>query len=163
MNNCKKCGAPLLIGSKLCRKCGTLVDTPVKRICPKCKSEVSEGLIFCNKCGERLAPFAVGSMSGDSRMRTLTVSRDLSVWGCAKYKVKVIVNGNLLGNMPVGGELRTTVASDTATVEIICATLVSNERRLILKLGENPRVTFKIQRSGMIGETVYDAEVMERR
>lgn len=79
MNNCKKCGAPLLIGSKLCRKCGTLVDTPVKRICPKCKSEVSEGLIFCNKCGERLAPFAVGSMSGDSRMRTLTVSRDLSV------------------------------------------------------------------------------------
>lgn len=100
---------------------------------------------------------------GDSRTRTLVVSRDFQVWGCAN-KYKVIINGNFLGNVPVGGELRTTVASAMATVEIICTTFKSNERRrLILKLGDNPRVAFKIQRAGMIGETVYDAEVVERR
>lgn len=74
------------------------------------------------------------------------------------------MNGNTLGKVPNGGALRTNVPSDMATVEIICTTIMVNaQRRLALRLGEKPRVTFKVQWPGTIVETVYDAEVMERR
>lgn len=104
MNTCKKCGTPLLSGSKFCGTCGTAVDKPIVQICPTCRNEVSEGFIFCNKCGTRLASHT------------------------------------------------------------ICATImVKSQRRLVLKLGDNPRVSFKVEWPGTILETVYDAQILERQ
>lgn len=163
MNTCKKCGAPLLAGSKFCGRCGTGVDAPIKRICPTCRSEVMEGAVFCNKCGARLTPPVVAHAGRDTRTRTLVVSCD-SRFGCFAKKYKVIINGNLLGSAAAGKEFHTRVASDIVTIEIVDDTAMSNvQRRLTLRVGQNPHVSFKLQRPGTIVETVSDAQVLERR
>lgn len=163
MDTCKKCGAPLLTGSKFCGRCGTAVNKPIVQICPTCKNEVLEGFVFCNKCGTRLVSPVVNYRGGDSRTRTLIISRD-SQFQCAGNTYKVVVNGNSLGNVSVGGALRTIVSSDTATVEIICTTIMNKaRRRLVLRLGENPRISFKVEWPGAIQETVHDATILERQ
>lgn len=161
MNSCKKCGAPLIPGSRFCGKCGTAVDAPVRRICPKCKSEVAAGLIFCDKCGERLAPIAVERGGKDDRPRTLTISRE-SQFQCLANTYRVVVDGNVIGNVSSGGALHVNVLSDITTVEIICTTIMVNARvRLRLKLGENPRVSFKVQWPGTIQPAVHNAQILE--
>lgn len=163
MNVCKKCGAPMIAGSKFCCQCGTAVDEPIPQSCPKCGSRAVEGAVFCNKCGARLTPLAGDRGRMPSGPRTLIVSRDAQ-FQCVANTYKVVVNGTVLGNVPAGGALRTRVASDIATVEIVCTTvLVKARKRLVLKLGENPRVAFSVQWPGTILESVHDAQILERQ
>lgn len=162
MNTCKKCGAPMLTDSKFCGRCGAERDAPLPRVCPKCKSQVTEGSIFCSKCGARVTPMTMDCREVSPKTRTLVVSREAQ-FQCAGNTYVVSVNGTSLGKVPAGGGVRTTVASDVATVEIVCTTvMVKARRRLVLKLGDNPRVSFKTQWPGMILETVHDAQVLER-
>lgn len=162
MGTCQNCGAQLLAGSKFCGKCGTSADEPAKRICSKCSSEGAEGL-FCSTCGERFVPLAMEGPDGNTQARILTVYRE-SQFQCVANTYKVIVNGAALGNVGAGGTIRANVTSDRATVDIICTTImISAQRRLVLKLGANPRISFKVQWPGAIVETVTDAEVLEKR
>lgn len=95
----------------------------------------------------------------------LIISRD-SQFQCTGNTYKVVVNGNFLGNVPVGGALRTIVlvSSDMATVGIICtAVMKKTRRRHVLRLGENPRISFKVEWPGAIQEMVHDATVLERQ
>ncbi|WRS26136.1 hypothetical protein U6B65_07145 [Oscillospiraceae bacterium MB08-C2-2] len=132
--------------------------------CPKCKSVVSDDLFFCSKCGERLLSPSTSSVSvgADSRTRLLVVTR-ASQFQCVMNTYRVVVDGNLLGNVASGSSL-TSHVSNWATVDIICTTImVSAKRRLVLKVGEKPIVSFKVQWPGSILASVQDAEIVEQK
>ena len=163
MSTCNKCGAPLLPESNFCTSCGSPVQGSARHLCPNCGAQVAEDSAFCNQCGERVNTPVPDSQNISCRARTILISRDTQLQ-CIANTYKVIVNGTTLGNVPPGGALRTRVNADTATVDIICTTIMSKERRhLLLKLGENPRISFKRLWPGMILETVYDAQILERQ
>lgn len=163
MNVCGKCGAVLREGSRFCGKCGASVDMPDKRICPRCGNEVADGLFFCNRCGARIEPLAAAVGGGYPHVRTLVVTREPQ-FQCAGNSYRLIVDGEVLGNMSVGASLRTAVASDTATVEIVCTTLMVHAKlRLVLRLGNNPKLSFKVKWPGTVIATASDAEILEQQ
>lgn len=174
----------MMEGSIFCGKCGTAVNAPLKTICPKCKSEVADGFFFCNRCGEKLSSPSVRNVEpliqvlrkrienagpapasgGYCAPKTLTVFRE-SQFVCAACTYNVMVNGNALGRVSGGNSITATVTSDTATVEIFCTTVMmtNHKLRLVLRLGQNPRITFKLQYGGAINATVHDADILQQR
>lgn len=162
---CKKCGSVLLEGATFCGKCGTRIDEPLKKLCPNCKTELAPNMAFCSKCGARvdIAPIPnTNTAYQPPKIRTLSISRE-SQFQCMGNTYKVIVNGNDLGNISIGKTISTNLSSENATLEIVSTTIMINQKlRLVLQLGENPKVHFKIQWPGSILATVQDANILEQ-
>lgn len=160
---CKKCGAVLLEGTVFCGKCGTRVDEPLKTLCPNCKTELAPNTVFCGKCGTKVDSAPVRSPNpASSHTHTLSITRE-SQFQCMGNTYKVIVNGNDLGNISVGKTISTSLNAETATVEIISTTIMVNQKlRMVLQLGGNTRIHFKIQWPGSIQATVQDAKIVEQ-
>ncbi len=160
---CKKCGAVLLEGAVFCGTCGTRVEEPLKKLCPNCKAELEPNAVFCGKCGTKTdSTPVVNPIPIRSQIHTLNITRE-SQFQCMGNTYKVIVNGNDLGNISVGKTISTTLNSETATLEIVSTTIMVNQKlRMVLQLGENTRVHFKIQWPGSIQATVQDAKILEQ-
>lgn len=162
MIKCTKCGEFIPDGSKYCGKCGTYANPLLNNICPNCRSEVANGLFFCDKCGVRLDPPVTNSVTTSTTSRILTISRELQ-FQCAANTYKVIVNGINLGNIIVGKSLTTSVSTEIVTVEIISTMIMTKAKlKMILKLGIDAKISFKIQWPGDIIASVIDAEMLEK-
>jgi tetratricopeptide (TPR) repeat protein len=157
-----------------CMKCGTKASEPVpeplKRVCVKCKNEIADGFLFCNKCGHKLG------LAGKLRIKCVPHVR--YCW------YKVIVDGHSFGSDGVGGTVAADAVSDTWTVEIISSddwmcrkinlinlmTVASLYRPVVrtLKLtlrprpGGNPEVDFKVDFTGYPLATVHDADILRQ-
>ncbi len=57
MENCVKCGKPLLQGANFCGYCGTPIakEPAQKRYCVECGTELQPDLLFCPNCGCKAA------------------------------------------------------------------------------------------------------------
>ena len=132
-------------------------------VCGNCGETLREGALFCGKCGTRVESVRPSAPTGNpSAIRTLTISREQQ-FQCMANTYKVIVNGNNLGNIGMGRSLNISLATDTATVDIISTTVMIDQKlHLVLKLGENPRVNLKIEWPGSIHPTVQNATILEQ-
>jgi hypothetical protein len=77
---------------------------------------------------------------------------------------KLIVNGIDYGNIGAGQTKVVSSSSQIATVDIVCTTILMTniKTRMRLKLGSNPKITFKLQYGGAIIPTVIGAEILEK-
>ena len=162
---CKNCGSELLDRAEFCGKCGTRVSQPLKKLCPNCKNELDPNTIFCSKCGAKVDvtpnPNIITPIHS-VKNRAISITRE-SQFQCMANTYKVIVNGNDLGNISAGKTLSTSVMTEQATVEIICTTImISAKLRTVLQLGENTKITFKVQWPGSIFASVQGAKILEQ-
>lgn len=187
MTTCIKCGAILTEGAKFCNICGATAVAIEKVKCPKCGIEAAIGSYFCNQCGTRLTdpvsrpqgapqpqipatptPIVIPPITSRPAIppvisnRLLRITRE-SQFQCMANSYQVTVNGNLLGNISVGRTICINIPVDTAMVDIICTTVMINARmRLVLKLGNSPSITFRVEWPGDIYPVVYDAQIMQQ-
>jgi uncharacterized Zn finger protein (UPF0148 family) len=163
MTLCKKCGSVLTDGAVFCGKCGTRVDQPLKNLCPNCGNELEPGMLFCSRCGTQTGSAAAPvSAVPAAKERAISITRETQ-FQCMANTYRVTVNGNSLGNIGVGKTLCTTVLSEQATVEIVCTTVMVHAKlRMVLRLGDETRITVKIQWPGSIHASVQGAKILEQ-
>lgn len=162
---CKNCGSILADGTVFCGKCGTRVDQPLGLRCPNCGTELEPGMLFCSKCGAKVGatinPVSVPEVQ-TVKNRTVSITRE-SQFQCMANTYRVTVNGNNLGNIGVGKTIRTSVMTEQATVEIVCMTLMIDAKlRMVLQLGDDTEISFKVQWPGSIQATVRGAKILEQ-
>jgi tetratricopeptide (TPR) repeat protein len=100
---------------------------------------------------------------GSEQMKILTIKRSVRATAC-KTQYDIIVAGNSLGNIAIGETVETKITANTVPVEIIPVNDSFNRKlKLVLRLGNNPVITIKVDRWGAIVPTVDNAKILERK
>lgn len=173
---CTRCGKKIPITAKFCGYCGnqdmntggavkeqeTMVKT--EKFCIHCGKKIPLSAEFCGYCGGTVKK-AGGTEkdSGDAAQSLIIIARD-SQFICMAVTYKVIVNGIDYGNIAVGQSKVIKAFDKIATVEIVCTTIMMTSKKLKmkLKLGNSPRIDFKVEYGGGIVPRVQGAEVLEK-
>lgn len=171
---CPKCGIEATAGSYFCNQCGTRLTDPVSRPqsvpqpqSPAAPQPTAVPPIAARPAMPPLAP-AMNARPVMPPVAPATITRQLRItresqFQCMANSYQVTVNRNLLGNISVGQTICINIPTETAVVDIICTTVMINARmRLVLRLGNTPIVTFRVEWPGDIYPVVYDAQIMQQ-
>lgn len=165
---CAHCGKKIAANAPFCGYCGQAnpgigggagkPDERVKSqiICGHCGKRILENSGFCGYCGSPAKP-------SEAKRSPMVITRD-SQLVCMAVQYKVVVNGIDYGKINVGQSKTVPSETPVATVEILCTTVMmaNNRIRMKLKLGNNPRINFKVQYGGRIMPVVQGAEILEK-
>ncbi|MCX7773797.1 MAG: hypothetical protein N2376_11870, partial [Clostridia bacterium] len=123
---------------------GSLKTAPEpEKFCGFCGKKIAANAEFCGFCGKDLRKAA--PLKGYS----LTIARETQ-FVCAACPYKVVVEGVDYGTLNVGQSRVVSSSSQVVTVDIVCTMIMMTQHRvrLKLKLGNSPRVDFKLLYGG---------------
>ncbi len=172
---CGHCGRKIAVTDPFCGYCGNRIGKIKEEVkkpgkpavpeifCGHCGKKIPGDSVFCGFCGNSPTRAKVVMQPETPKQTQIVITRDTQ-FVCAGVLYKVVVNGVDYGNIMIGQSKVVPVTTPVATVEILVnmIMMMQHKVRLKLKLGENPRVNFKLQYGGAIEPVVQDAEILEK-